>query len=173
MSRAKSILLADPDHESARYVTLVLENEGYRVVAARDGEEALQKLRTAPPHLVLLEIPMPGTNGYQVCRSIKEDEVLRTLPVVFLSAKAQPSDRFWAKRVGADGFVAKPFDPADLLREIHAHLDDGRPPAPSARPPAAPERSARSPASPARSTRPATRTVRTRRTTGKGKGGSR
>ena len=153
MSSAKTILLADPDHESARYVTLVLENEGFRVVTTRDGEEALQKLRTAQPHLVLLEIPMPGTNGYQVCRAIKEDEVLRTLPVIFLSAKAQPSDRFWAKRVGADGFVAKPFDPADLLREIHAHLDDGKPPAPSAPSPAPP--------------------ARVRRTSGKAKGGSR
>jgi CheY-like chemotaxis protein len=86
---------------------------------------------------------MPGTNGYQVCRAIKEDEVLRTLPVVFLSAKAQPSDRFWAKRVGADGFVAKPFDPADLLREIHAHLDGGKPPPPSRPAPAPPARTRR------------------------------
>lgn len=143
MSRAKTILLADPDHESARFVTLVLENEGFRVVATRDGEEALQKLRAAPPHLVLLEIPMPGTNGYQVCRALKEDDVLRTLPVIFLTAKAQPSDRFWAKRVGADGFVAKPFDPADLLREIHALLDDGKPPPPSGSRPVPPARARR------------------------------
>src|SRR5262245_58389451 len=119
MSRAKTIFLADPDLESAKYVALVLENEGFRVVTARDGAEVLQKLRATPPHLVLLEIPMPEKNGYQVCREIKEDAVLRTLPVVILSAKAQPSDRFWAKRVGADGFVAKPFDPADLVREIN------------------------------------------------------
>jgi twitching motility two-component system response regulator PilH len=122
MSRAKTILLVDEDHATLKYVGLVLENEGYRVVVARDGEEALLKARESRPDLALLEIILPRKNGYQVCRAIKEDETLRTLPVLFLTAKSQPSDRFWAKRVGADGFVAKPFDPADLLREIHALL---------------------------------------------------
>jgi twitching motility two-component system response regulator PilH len=122
MSGAKTILLVDDDHATLKYVGLILENEGYRVVVAHDGEEALLKVRESRPDLVLLDIIMPRKNGYQVCRTIKEDETLRTLPVLMLSAKAQPSDRFWAKRVGADGFVAKPFDPADLLREIHALL---------------------------------------------------
>jgi len=122
MSGAKTILLVDDDHATLKYVGLILENEGYRVVVAHDGEEALLKVRESRPDLVLLDIIMPRKNGYQVCRTIKEDETLRTLPVLMLSAKSQPSDRFWAKRVGADGFVAKPFDPADLLREIHALL---------------------------------------------------
>jgi DNA-binding response OmpR family regulator len=122
MSRAKSILVADGDHAAAKHLALLLENEGFRVVVARDGEEALAKVREVRPDLLLLEIPMPVKNGYQVCRALKEDEVLRTLPVLFVSSKAQPSDRFWAKRVGADGFVAKPFDPAELLREMHAAL---------------------------------------------------
>jgi twitching motility two-component system response regulator PilH len=121
-SRAKTILLADADAASAQYVALLLENEGFRVVVARDGEEVLQKLRESRPHLLLLEIPLPGKNGYEICRVVKQDKKQSVLPVVFLSAKAQASDRFWAKRVGANGFVAKPFDPADLLREIHAHL---------------------------------------------------
>jgi DNA-binding response OmpR family regulator len=122
MSGAKTILLVDDDHATLKYVGLILENEGYRVVVAHDGEEALLKVRESHPDLMLLDIIMPRKNGYQVCRTIKEDEALRTLPVLMLSAKSQPSDRFWAKRVGADGFVAKPFDPADLLREIHALL---------------------------------------------------
>ena len=122
MARAKTILLVDADHATLKYVRLILENEGYRVVSAHDGDEALLQDAEARPDLVLLDILLPNKNGYQVCRSIKEDETLRTLPVLLLSAKSQPSDRFWAKRVGADGFVAKPFDPADLLREIHALL---------------------------------------------------
>ena len=122
MSRAKTILLADDEHSVVKFVTLILENEGFRVVTAHDGEEALQKARESRPDLVLLDIIMPRKNGYQVCRALKEDEVLRTLPVIFLSAKSQPSDRFWAKRVGGDGFVAKPFDPADLVREIKVLL---------------------------------------------------
>lgn len=122
MSRAKTILVVDDDHAILKFVTLILENEGYRVVSARDGEEGLQKVREAPPDLVLADIIMPRKNGYQLCRAIKEDSRLRSLPVLFLSGKSQPSDRFWAKRVGGDGFLAKPFDPADLLREIAALL---------------------------------------------------
>ena len=123
MARTKTILLVDQDNAIVKFVTLILENEGYRVFTARDGEEALQKMKQTPrPDLVLLEIVLPHKNGYQVCRALREDKTLRALPVVFLSAKSQPSDRFWAKRVGADGFVAKPFDPADLVREIRARL---------------------------------------------------
>jgi twitching motility two-component system response regulator PilH len=127
MTRPKTILLADPDNAIVKFVTLSLESEGYRVVTARDGEEALEKVRQSRPDLVLLEILLPRRNGYQVCRALKEDKVLRALPVVFLSAKSQTSDRFWAKRVGADGFVAKPFDPAELLREIRGKLRGKQP----------------------------------------------
>ncbi|UCE01250.1 MAG: response regulator [Candidatus Latescibacterota bacterium] len=122
MARPKTILLVDHDNAIIKFVTLILENEGYRVLTASDGEDALDKVRQARPDLLLLEIILPRKNGYQVCREVKEDKVLRTLPVVFLSAKSQPSDRFWAKRVGAEGFVAKPFDPGGLLREIRVLL---------------------------------------------------
>jgi DNA-binding response OmpR family regulator len=122
MARATTILLVDADHDLVKSATLLLENEGYRVVTARDGEEALLKLREGRPDLVLLDILLPKRNGYQVCRALKEDRALATLPVLFVSAKSQPSDRFWARRVGGDGFVAKPYDPADLLREVKSLL---------------------------------------------------
>lgn len=122
MARPKGILLIDADNATIKFVTLILENEGFRVTSERNGEDALEKVRQSPPDLVLSEILLPQKNGYQLCRAIKEDRVLGTLPFVFLSAKSQPSDRFWAQRVGADGFVAKPFDPADLLREIRSLL---------------------------------------------------
>jgi twitching motility two-component system response regulator PilH len=122
MARAKTIVLADADHESAKSVELLLENEGYRVLVAHDGDEALARARDSHPDLVVLEILLPQKNGYQVCRALKADAATASIGVVFLTAKAQPSDRFWAKRVGADAFVAKPFDPADLVREVHAVL---------------------------------------------------
>ena len=100
---------------------------GDRVVSAATVTKRCFKLRDAPADLILLEILMPGRNGYQICRAIKEDDALRALPVIFLSTKSQPSDRFWAKRVGADRFVAKPFDPAELLREIHSVLQPAGP----------------------------------------------
>ena len=118
MARATTILLVDADHDLVKSATLLLENEGYRVVTARDGEEALLKLREGRPDLVILDILLPRRNGYQVCRALKEDRALAALSVLFVSAKSQPSDRFWARRVGGDGFVSKPYDPADLLREV-------------------------------------------------------
>ena len=122
MARATTILLVDAEHDLVMSATLLLENEGYRVITARDGEEALLKVRESRPDLVLLDILLPRRNGYQVCRALKEDRALATLPVLFVSAKSQPSDRFWARRVGGDGFVAKPYDPADLLREVKGLL---------------------------------------------------
>jgi len=127
MTRARTILLGDADNSIVKFVTLILENEGYRVLVATDGEEVLEKVGQSRPDLVLLDITLPRKNGYQVCRFLKEDAVLKSLPVLFLSAKSQPSDQFWAKRVGVDGFLAKPFDPADLLREIKDLLQASTP----------------------------------------------
>jgi twitching motility two-component system response regulator PilH len=122
MARAKTIVLAEADRETVKHIGLLLENEGYRVVVAHDGEEALARVRESHADLVVLEILLPHKNGYQVCRTLKADAETQHVAVLMLSAKAQPSDRFWAKRVGADAFVAKPFDPADLVREIHTLL---------------------------------------------------
>ena len=124
--RAKTIVLADSDPASVKQVLSLLENEGFRVVVARDGVEALARVLELRADLVLLEILLPQKNGYQVCRALKADAATRSVPVLFLSAKSQPSDRFWAKRVGGDGFVAKPFDPADLVRVVLGLLQRAR-----------------------------------------------
>ena len=129
MARARNILVADDDPECLQRARAILEAEGFRVTTARDGDEALTKLRVAPPDLVLLDIIMPHRNGYQVCRALRADPALGALPVLFVSLKSQPSDRFWAQRVGADGFVAKPYDPADLVREVVALLQRADAPA--------------------------------------------
>jgi twitching motility two-component system response regulator PilH len=122
MARARTILVVDDDPECVQRARAVLEAEGFRVTTARDGDEALAKLRDAPPDLVLLDIIMPKRNGFQVCRALRAEPALQALPVLFVSVKSQPSDRFWAQRVGADGFVAKPYDPAELVREVTALL---------------------------------------------------
>lgn len=124
--RAKTIVLADSDPASVKQVLSLLENEGFRVIVARDGVEALARVLELRADLVLLEILLPQKNGYQVCRALKADAATRDVPVLFVSAKSQPSDRFWAKRVGGDGFVAKPFDPADLVRVVSGLLQRAR-----------------------------------------------
>ncbi len=129
MARAKTVLLVDADHAAAKYAEQILESEGYRVLVARDGDEALAKLRDTSADVIVIEILLPQKNGYQLCRALKADPATQAVPVLFVSVKSQPSDRFWAKRVGGNGFVAKPFDPADLLRELHALLQDQGQPA--------------------------------------------
>lgn len=126
MARAKTIVLADADHDAVKSIERLLEHEGHRVVVTHDGDEALARVRETHADAIVLDILLPRRNGYQVCRALKADADLQHVAVLVLSAKAQPSDRFWAKRVGADAFVAKPFDPADLVREIHALLQ-GKP----------------------------------------------
>jgi twitching motility two-component system response regulator PilH len=126
MARAKTIVLADADHDAVKTIERLLENEGHRVVVAHDGDEALARVRETRADAIVLEILLPRQNGYQVCRALKADATTAHVAVIVLSVKAQPSDRFWAKRVGADAFVAKPFDPADLVREVQAVLQ-GKP----------------------------------------------
>jgi len=126
MARAKTIVLADADHDAVKTIERLLENEGHRVVVAHDGDEALARVRETRADAIVLEILLPRQNGYQVCRALKADAATSHVAVIVLSVKAQPSDRFWAKRVGADAFVAKPFDPADLVREVQAVLQ-GKP----------------------------------------------
>lgn len=123
--RAKTIVVADADHVAAKALESLLGNEGYRVVVARNGDDAIARTQETHADLVLLEILLPEKNGYQVCRALKADAATHSVPILFVSAKAQPSDRFWAKRVGANGFLAKPFDPAALLREIAGLLQQG------------------------------------------------
>lgn len=120
MARAKTIVLADADHDAVKAIERLLSHEGHRVIIAHDGDEALARVRENRADLVVLDILLPRLNGYQVCRAIKADPALAHVAILVLSAKAQPSDRFWAKRVGANAFLAKPYDPADLVAEIHA-----------------------------------------------------
>lgn len=124
---SKKILVVDDDKGIRTFVVHILEHEGYRVTTATDGEEALEKLDTENPSLILLDIMMPGINGYQACRQIKGRNEYRHVPVLFLTAKDQPSDRFWASKVGGDGFLTKPFDPTDLLELVAAMLEKSEP----------------------------------------------
>jgi two-component system alkaline phosphatase synthesis response regulator PhoP len=126
--RAKKILVVDDDRGVRTFVIHMLEHEGYRVVIAADGEEALEKVETERPDLVVLDIMLPGKNGYQVCRSIKSGSGPHPPPpILMLSAKDQPSDRYWATRVGADGYLTKPFDPSDLLDAVQTLLGATQP----------------------------------------------
>ena len=99
-----------------------LEAEGFTVLAARDGVEALDQAREAHPDLILLDLMLPRLSGERVCQELRADPRTAALPIVVLSARIQESERLRALAAGADAFIAKPYDTGRLLAEIRARL---------------------------------------------------
>lgn len=118
----KRILLTDDEPNIVLVVTKRLEIQGYEVLIARDGEEALKKAREMKPDLVLLDIMLPGVDGLNVCRILKADEATRNIPVILFSARAQTWDKEAGREFGANAYVEKPFQPEELLATIEKLL---------------------------------------------------
>lgn len=118
--RIRKVLVVD-DSATDRYVLAsILERNGFSVATADSGEEALRQIRADKPELVLLDVVMPGQNGYQVTRQIARDPSLRDVPIMMCSVKDQETDRIWALCQGACDYIVKPVDPEELLAKIHA-----------------------------------------------------
>ena len=111
----KRILIADDDPVILRLIQVNLELEGYQVLTANNGEEALAQALAEHPDLVILDIMMPRLDGYQTCERLKESDDTRDIPVVFLSAKAQQTDIDKGRSYGVQDYLTKPFDPSELL----------------------------------------------------------
>jgi CheY-like chemotaxis protein len=117
------ILICDDDPVILRLLEVNLEMEGYSVLTARHGEEAYELASQEAPDLIILDIMMPRWDGYETCRRLKETEVTKDIPVIFLSAKAQQSDIEKGKSFGVAEYLTKPFDPTDLIDVVERHLD--------------------------------------------------
>lgn len=115
---AKLLLVIDDGPEQRRFLERTLSAAGYRVVTAPDGEAGVAAARSLLPDLILLDVMMPGMNGYQVCRALKADPTTRDRPILVLTAKDEPADQYWAREVGADDFLSKPVDLPELLGRI-------------------------------------------------------
>jgi two-component system, OmpR family, phosphate regulon response regulator PhoB len=120
---APLVLLVD-DERSIRTICRVnLEGDGLAVTEAADGAEALEVVRRARPSVVLLDVMMPGVDGWDVAEQLAADDETRKIPVVFLSARAAPEDRLRAQELGAVGYVEKPFDPLELAGIVRDVLE--------------------------------------------------
>ena len=117
------VLVADDDEDILLLVTTRLRRDGFDIISARSGDEALALVRERLPALAVLDIGMPGLDGVQVLEQIRADDDLRAMLVVLLTAKAQESDVRRGFDAGADAYVKKPFSPADLSARVRELLD--------------------------------------------------
>lgn len=113
------ILVVDDDKNICELLRLYLEKEGYSVILAHDGEEALLKFETLHPELVLLDIMLPGLDGWQVCREIRKKS---QAPIIMLTAKGETFDKVLGLELGADDYVVKPFDTKEIIARVKAVL---------------------------------------------------
>lgn len=111
----KRVLICDDDPVILRLLQVNLELEGYDVLLAHHGEQAIEVANEQKPDLVILDIMMPRLDGYQTCERLKANEETKGIPVVFLSAKAQQADIEKGKEFGVADYLTKPFDPNDLV----------------------------------------------------------
>jgi DNA-binding response OmpR family regulator len=116
------VLVAEDDEDILDLVVFDLEDEGYDVLTARNGEEAIALALERRPDLILLDVAMPGLDGYEVTRRLRADESTRGTPVVLLTARAQVRDVIAGFEAGANDYVTKPFRPDELRTRLHAAL---------------------------------------------------
>lgn len=113
------ILIADDEAEIRDVLRLYLEKDGYTVVEAADGVEAMEQVRKEQPDLAILDIMMPGLDGYRVLRNIREDN---NIPVIMLSAKGTDADKILGLDLGADDYITKPFAPLEAVARVNSNI---------------------------------------------------
>ncbi|MBP7675659.1 MAG: response regulator [Thermoanaerobaculia bacterium] len=126
MSQQKrTILIVDDEEDVLDLLQLVFETSGFVVRRASTGKSAVSSAWEQPPDVVLLDVMMPEMDGWQVLRTLKGDERTRNVPVVMLSARAERRDKMIGLQEGAEGYIAKPFSPAEVVREVQSFLERG------------------------------------------------
>lgn len=123
---AEKILIVDDDMETLRLVGLMLQRQGYQIVAASNGTQALGLTRNEKPDLIVLDVMMPDMDGYEVTRQLRQDKETLDIPIILFTAKSQVDDKVTGYEVGADDYLTKPVHPAELVAHIKALLSRGK-----------------------------------------------
>ncbi|MDA3954293.1 MAG: response regulator [Bacteroidales bacterium] len=118
----KTILVIEDTHETIEIIRKVLTNNNYNVAISTDGESAIQKAEMDLPDLILLDIMMPGIDGYETCKRLKDNDITKDIPVIFTSALAEAFDKVKAFKLGAVDYIIKPINVEELLARINTHL---------------------------------------------------
>ncbi len=116
------ILVVDDEKHIVELIKFNLERDGFQVITAYDGEEAVKQARSGDPDLIILDIMLPVMDGLEVCRQLKQDKETRNIPVIMLSAKGDELDKILGLEIGADDYVTKPFSPRELVARVKARL---------------------------------------------------
>lgn len=119
---ASKIIVIEDDPHILKLISQTLQREGYEVVTATDGSEGLRKVRETHPHLVILDISLPGLDGYQVCHHLRSEHATSKLPVIMVTAMSRPSDQRRGFETGADDYLSKPFVLSELITRIRSLL---------------------------------------------------
>jgi DNA-binding response OmpR family regulator len=120
--RKGKILVVDDEVNITQILEFSIGAEGYEVITAANGEEAIDKARREQPDLIILDIMMPRIDGYEACRILKANPLTKSIPVVLLTAKGRDIDKRLGYEVGATDYIVKPFSPAKLIDRIHELL---------------------------------------------------
>ncbi len=125
MTKAK-ILIIEDDRDIVEMLKYNLKDQGYETISALDGNEGLKLTKKEQPDLIILDIMLPFIDGFEVCRTLKKDQMTANIPIIILSAKSQETDKVVGLELGADDYVTKPFSPRELLARIKTMLRRGR-----------------------------------------------
>lgn len=118
IAELNTVLAVDDNPENLGVLRSMLEKAGFKVRAARDGEQALRSARAEPPDAILLDVHMPRMDGYEACKALKEDPLLQEIPVLFISALSDPFNKAQAFGLGAMDYLEKPWQMEDLVQRV-------------------------------------------------------
>ena len=116
----RNVLVVDDSKTELMFLSDMLKKAGYAVVTAENADETRSRLEQAKPDLILMDVVMPGQNGFQLTRNISRDPRYADIPIIMCTSKNHETDRFWGMRQGARDYITKPVDQAELLSKIKA-----------------------------------------------------
>lgn len=120
--RVRNIIIVEDDEDIADSIRYNLEREGFRVRIAVTGEEALNLILSGPPSLILLDLNLPGMNGFEICRRLRAESPTAKVPILVLTARADETDKVLGLNMGADDYITKPFGMRELVARVNAAL---------------------------------------------------
>jgi CheY-like chemotaxis protein len=121
-TRIIKLLVVDDSRTVVHSLRTVLEQDGYHVIEAYDGMTAIELAKAHQPDLILMDVIMPGLNGFQATRKIRKDPATRSIPIIIISATEQPTEQFWLTKLGANDFLGKPIIRGDLFTKVESQL---------------------------------------------------